>query len=91
MNIDPGYVPYDPYVPHTIEEIREYNKQREKINRENNIKNHIRSTCNRIENIRTIKYHTAGQRLNDPPRLYKEIKYIDKDGNILLEETENIK
>lgn len=31
MNIDPGYVPYDPYAPHTIEEIREYNKQRENI------------------------------------------------------------
>ena len=90
MNIDPGYVPYDPYIPHTPEEIKEYNEQLEKIKRERELKKIIRNNFSQIEKTKTIKYHTAGQRLSDPFKSYKEIMYVDNDGNILLKEKEYI-
>ena len=88
MNIDPGYVPYDPYIPHTPEEIKEYNEQVEKIKRERELKKIIRNNFSQIEKTKTIKYHTAGQKISDPLKSYKEITYVDNNGNILLKEKE---
>lgn len=90
MILDPGYEPYDPYIPHTPKQIREYNEQVEKLKRERELKNMIRNNFSQIEKTKTIKYHTAGQRLSDPFKSYKEIIYVDNDGNILLKEKEYI-
>ena len=41
-----------------------------------------------MRNTKTIKYHTAGQKISDPLKSYKEITYVDNGGNILLKEKE---